>query len=100
MDRLKKKVAGIFFFTTLIYNHWHCNEARHRGSISAEHGLGFKKADYIYYSKSKEAVDVMKSLKQLFDPQVTVTCPSSVSPSHSRIHMYSHTLTHTHTCTV
>ncbi|KAL5471360.1 hypothetical protein EMCRGX_G029471 [Ephydatia muelleri] len=43
--------------------------ARHRGSISAEHGLGFKKADYIYYSKSKEAVDVMKSLKQLFDPQ-------------------------------
>ena len=43
--------------------------ARHRGSISAEHGLGFKKADYIYYSKSKEAVNVMKSLKQLFDPQ-------------------------------
>lgn len=43
--------------------------ARHRGSISAEHGLGFKKADYIYYSKSREAVSVMKSLKQLFDPK-------------------------------
>lgn len=27
-----------------------------RGSISAEHGLGFMKADKIHYSKSAEAV--------------------------------------------
>lgn len=47
--------------------------AKHKGSISAEHGLGFKKSQYIYHSKSKEAVDIMKDLKQLFDPKVG--CP-------------------------
>ena len=45
--------------------------AKHKGSISAEHGLGFKKSQYIYHSKSKEAVEVMKDLKHLFDPKVS-----------------------------
>ena len=45
--------------------------ARHRGSVSAEHGLGFMKAQYIYHSKSREAVTWMKKLKQLFDPNVS-----------------------------
>ena len=44
--------------------------ARHRGSISAEHGLGFKKSQYIYHTKSREAVYWMKRIKQLFDPNV------------------------------
>ena len=44
--------------------------AKHKGSISAEHGLGFKKSKYIYHSKSKEAVNIMKDLKHLFDPKV------------------------------
>ena len=39
-----------------------------KGSISAEHGLGFKKANYIHHSKSLAAVDNMKNIKQLFDP--------------------------------
>ena len=39
------------------------------GSISAEHGLGFKKAGFIHYSKSTEAVSKMHSIKSLFDPQ-------------------------------
>ena len=47
--------------------------AKHKGSISAEHGLGFKKSQYIYHSKSKEAVDIMKNLKHLFDPKVSGT---------------------------
>ena len=38
------------------------------GSISAEHGLGFAKRNYIYHSKSRPVVDVMKQVKQLFDP--------------------------------
>jgi len=46
--------------------------AKHKGSISAEHGLGFKKSQYIYYSKSREAVHIMKDLKQLFDPKVKI----------------------------
>lgn len=39
-----------------------------KGSISAEHGLGFAKHKYIYHSKSEAAVDMMLQMKQLFDP--------------------------------
>ncbi|TPX30392.1 hypothetical protein SmJEL517_g06042 [Synchytrium microbalum] len=42
--------------------------AKHRGSISAEHGLGYMKTDCIGYSKSPEAIRVMQDLKALFDP--------------------------------
>jgi FAD/FMN-containing dehydrogenase len=45
--------------------------AKHKGSISAEHGLGFKKPNFIHYSKSPEAVVLMKQLKNLFDPNVS-----------------------------
>lgn len=38
------------------------------GSISAEHGLGFKKAKYIHFSKSAAAVELMKRIKSIFDP--------------------------------
>lgn len=38
------------------------------GSISAEHGLGFKKRNHIHYSKSPGAVTLMKSIKKLLDP--------------------------------
>jgi D-2-hydroxyglutarate dehydrogenase len=38
------------------------------GSISAEHGLGLMKAQCIGYSKSAEAIDLMRKLKQLMDP--------------------------------
>ncbi|XP_076035373.1 D-2-hydroxyglutaric acid dehydrogenase [Oratosquilla oratoria] len=40
-----------------------------KGSISAEHGLGFKKRNYIGYSKSDNAVHLMKQLKKMMDPQ-------------------------------
>ncbi|PKA65552.1 putative D-2-hydroxyglutarate dehydrogenase, mitochondrial [Apostasia shenzhenica] len=43
--------------------------AKVRGSISAEHGLGLMKADKIHYSKSAETVQVMTSIKKLFDPK-------------------------------
>lgn len=39
-----------------------------KGSISAEHGLGFKKKDFIGLSKHATAIAVMKQLKDLFDP--------------------------------
>jgi len=41
----------------------------HRGSISAEHGLGFKKRNFIHFSKSDSAVFLMKQIKQVFDPK-------------------------------
>ncbi|XP_044470638.1 D-2-hydroxyglutarate dehydrogenase, mitochondrial isoform X1 [Mangifera indica] len=42
--------------------------SNHRGSISAEHGLGLVKANKIYYSKSPETVHLMGSIKKLLDP--------------------------------
>jgi D-2-hydroxyglutarate dehydrogenase len=42
--------------------------SKHRGSISAEHGLGLMKANEIFYSKSHETVQLMASIKKLMDP--------------------------------
>ncbi|XP_056445861.1 D-2-hydroxyglutarate dehydrogenase, mitochondrial [Gadus chalcogrammus] len=43
--------------------------ARVRGSVSAEHGLGLKKRNYIYYSKPRPAVALMGHIKTLMDPR-------------------------------
>ncbi|XP_065071388.1 D-2-hydroxyglutarate dehydrogenase, mitochondrial-like isoform X1 [Rhopilema esculentum] len=43
--------------------------AKYKGSISAEHGLGFKKANAIHFSKSDSAINLMKRLKQMIDPK-------------------------------
>lgn len=40
-----------------------------RGSVSAEHGLGLKKRNYIYYSKPRAAVQLMGHIKTLLDPR-------------------------------
>ncbi|XP_068436497.1 D-2-hydroxyglutarate dehydrogenase, mitochondrial isoform X2 [Clinocottus analis] len=39
------------------------------GSISAEHGLGLKKRNYIYYSKPSQAVTLMGNIKAMLDPK-------------------------------
>ncbi|KAL8601676.1 D-2-hydroxyglutarate dehydrogenase, mitochondrial [Nucella lapillus] len=43
--------------------------AGQKGSVSAEHGLGFKKKEFIYHSKSRSAVSLMKQIKGLLDPK-------------------------------
>ncbi|XP_055964370.1 D-2-hydroxyglutarate dehydrogenase, mitochondrial [Sorex fumeus] len=43
--------------------------AGQRGSVSAEHGLGFKKKDVLGYSKPPTAVLLMRQLKALLDPK-------------------------------
>ncbi|XP_030053001.1 D-2-hydroxyglutarate dehydrogenase, mitochondrial isoform X2 [Microcaecilia unicolor] len=43
--------------------------AKYQGSISAEHGLGFKKKQHIYYSKPDEAVELMQKVKAMLDPR-------------------------------
>jgi len=43
--------------------------SKYKGSISAEHGLGFKKRNFIHYSKSDSAVFLMKQIKSVFDPK-------------------------------
>ncbi|WP_020394606.1 FAD-binding oxidoreductase [Thiolinea disciformis] len=39
-----------------------------QGSISAEHGVGLLKRDYLAYSRSAEEIAYMRALKTLFDP--------------------------------
>lgn len=47
----------------------HSIPAARNGSISAEHGLGLMKAPYLGYSKSDESIDVMRGIRDLFDPR-------------------------------
>ncbi|CAK1604076.1 unnamed protein product [Parnassius mnemosyne] len=42
--------------------------AKLKGSISAEHGVGFRKPQFIHYSKDANALQLMQQLKQLMDP--------------------------------
>ncbi|OXB65244.1 hypothetical protein ASZ78_001551 [Callipepla squamata] len=55
--------------------------ARYNGSISAEHGLGFKKKQFIQYSKPREAIFLMQRFKAMLDPKGILnpykTLPSS-----------------------
>jgi len=41
---------------------------KYNGSISAEHGVGMTKRDYLTYSRSPEEIAVMKAIKAVFDP--------------------------------
>ncbi|CAG2104604.1 unnamed protein product [Medioppia subpectinata] len=54
--------------------------AKHKGSISAEHGLGLMKNSYLKYSKPVEAIALMKQIKKLFDPKNTLN-PNKVLPN-------------------
>jgi FAD/FMN-containing dehydrogenase len=41
---------------------------KHAGSISAEHGVGLLKRDYLPYSRSADEIAVLKALKKTLDP--------------------------------
>lgn len=57
-EQLHKRLdACVFDFT-----------ARLNGSISAEHGIGFKKKDYLKIVKPKASLDLMKQMKDIMDP--------------------------------
>ena len=49
------------------------------GSISGEHGIGFTKAKYLRYEVSSDAIDLMKRLKEAFDPNEILN-PSKIFP--------------------
>lgn len=42
---------------------------KHRGSISAEHGIGLLKKDYLGYSRSEGELAILRALKKALDPQ-------------------------------
>jgi len=41
---------------------------QHAGTISAEHGVGLLKKDFLGFTRSAEEIAVMKGIKQVFDP--------------------------------
>ncbi|MGE8407052.1 MAG: FAD-binding oxidoreductase [Pseudomonas sp.] len=41
---------------------------KYNGSISAEHGVGMTKRDYLGYSRSAAEIEYMKAVKAVFDP--------------------------------
>ncbi|TGD72968.1 FAD-binding oxidoreductase [Mangrovimicrobium sediminis] len=42
---------------------------RYGGSVSAEHGVGLLKKDYLQYSRSPAEIEIMRQIKRAFDPQ-------------------------------
>ena len=56
----------------------------HKGSVSAEHGIGFQKTSFLEYSKSKPMIDYMKKIKHVFDPNGIMN-PYKVLPVDWRI---------------
>lgn len=42
---------------------------RYGGSVSAEHGVGLLKRDFLGYSRSEYQVNLMRSIKRAFDPR-------------------------------
>lgn len=42
---------------------------QHKGTISAEHGIGLLKADFLSYTRSTAEIALMRGIKKLFDPQ-------------------------------
>lgn len=39
-----------------------------KGSVSAEHGIGFKKTKYLHMSRNSSEIEMMHDLKKLMDP--------------------------------
>jgi FAD/FMN-containing dehydrogenase len=43
--------------------------ARYEGSISAEHGIGLSKRDYLHCSRNEEELALMRRIKLMMDPK-------------------------------
>lgn len=43
--------------------------SENNGSISAEHGIGLLKPQFLHFSKSPVAIDLMRGIKKAFDPR-------------------------------
>jgi FAD/FMN-containing dehydrogenase len=58
-----------FFAKCATVNKWVFETVdKYHGSISAEHGVGMTKRDYLGYSRSPEEIACMKAIKAVFDP--------------------------------
>ena len=58
-----------FFAKCATVNQWVFETVqKYNGSISAEHGVGMTKRDYLHYSRSAAEIGYMKAIKAVFDP--------------------------------
>lgn len=58
-----------FFAKCATVNQWVFETVqKYNGSISAEHGVGMTKRDYLHYSRSEAEIAYMKAIKAVFDP--------------------------------
>ncbi|WP_061240129.1 FAD-binding oxidoreductase [Ectopseudomonas composti] len=58
-----------FFAKCAVVNKWVFEIVeKYNGSISAEHGVGMTKRDYLQYSRSAAEIAYMKAIKAVFDP--------------------------------
>ena len=58
-----------FFAQCTTVNQWVFETVqKYNGSISAEHGVGMTKRDYLHYSRSAEEIAYMQAIKAIFDP--------------------------------
>lgn len=55
--------------------------SRRDGSISAEHGIGLQKAHALSYSKSSDAIDLMRVFKATLDPRGILNPYKTILPS-------------------
>lgn len=53
--------------------------ASHKGSVSAEHGIGVMKTHALHYSKNELSIEWMRKIKSLFDPRGIMN-PGKVLP--------------------
>ncbi len=53
-------------FSGIIYQ----EVAAFNGSISAEHGIGLLKKQFLHHSRSAAEITIMKGIKQVFDPTI------------------------------
>lgn len=59
-----------------------CSAAKYRGSISAEHGVGTHKPEFLHLSKSANAITLMQQMKRMMDPNGILN-PYKVLPAAS-----------------
>ena len=58
-----------FFAQCTTVNQWVFETVqKYNGSISAEHGVGMTKRDYLHYRRSAEEIAYMQAIKAIFDP--------------------------------
>lgn len=50
------------------------------GSVSAEHGIGLLKRDFLHFSRSEDEIQYMKAVKKIFDPDGILN-PGKIFPA-------------------